>query len=46
MRNSRPVAAFTVKHEMESWLERNHANYTIYRIGDGIHQTKPPMIIN
>jgi hypothetical protein len=33
-------AAFTVKHEMRTWLERNPGDYELWRIGDG--GTRPP----
>jgi hypothetical protein len=34
-----PVAAFTVKHEMLDWLERNHARAVrIYVLGDNVDE--------
>ena len=36
--NRTPVAAFTVKHELATWLSRNPGNYTLWRIGDGGHR--------
>lgn len=33
-----PVAGFTVKHEMVTWLERNPGEYLIYRLSDGGHR--------
>jgi hypothetical protein len=40
-----PVAAFTVKHELATWLSRNQGDYVLYRIGDGLRQSKPPTIM-
>lgn len=31
----KPVATFTVKHELESWLDRNGRGFTITRMRDG-----------
>jgi hypothetical protein len=39
-----PVSAFTVKHEMMTWLSRNVGTYTIYRISDGIGFNKKPPV--
>jgi len=37
------AVAFTVKHEMVTWLTRNPGDYTIYRLSDGGH--KPPEVM-
>jgi hypothetical protein len=33
-----PVAGFTVKHEMMTWLERHQGRFVIYRLSDGDHR--------
>ena len=33
-----PVAGFTVKHEMMTWLERHPGDYRIWRLSDGGHR--------
>ena len=38
-----PKAGFTVKHEMNTWLERNQGDYTIWRLSDGLFQSRPPV---
>ncbi len=38
-----PVAAFTVKWEMESWIERNPDTYEKFRMGDGLAGAKSPV---
>jgi hypothetical protein len=43
MDGSLPVAGFTVKHEMNTWLERNPGDYVIYRLSDGGH--RPPVMM-
>jgi hypothetical protein len=30
-----PVAGFTVKHELQTWLERNPGEYELWRLSDG-----------
>jgi hypothetical protein len=41
----RPVAAFTVKHELVTWLQRQPphrlTDYYVYRMGDGPGQGEP-----
>lgn len=37
---NRPVAAFTVKHELKTWLERNPGDYVLWRGGDGLSDKK------
>ena len=34
------VSAFTVKHEMITWLGRNPGDYVMFRVSDGGH--RPP----
>ncbi len=34
----KPVAAFTVKWEMEKWINDNPGNYRRYRMGDGLYK--------
>lgn len=36
-----PIAGFTVKHELKTWLGRNPGDYTIWRLSDGLHQREP-----
>ena len=36
-----PVAAFTVKHELKTWLARNPGEYEFWRIGDGGYGREP-----
>jgi hypothetical protein len=38
-----PVAGFTVKHELVTWLGRNPGDYVIYRLGD--KGSRPPVIM-
>jgi hypothetical protein len=45
MDGTEPVAGFTVKHEMATWLERNPGDYTIWRLSDGLMQSRPPAIM-
>lgn len=42
-RQGEPVAAFTVKHEMMTWLEQNPGDYTLWRLSDGGH--RPPELM-
>jgi hypothetical protein len=35
LRGGEPVAGFTVKHELLTWLEHHHGNHVVYRLGDG-----------
>lgn len=44
-RNGEPTSAFTVKHELATWLKRNPGEYRIFRIGDGVNPAKPPVEI-
>ena len=37
-----PVAAFTVKHEMMTWLSLNPGEYQRWRMGDGVFGAKAP----
>ncbi len=41
-KDGEPIAAFTVKHEMESWIVRNPGTYNKFRMGDGGHGAKAP----
>jgi hypothetical protein len=41
--NGLPVAGFTVKHEMKTWLERNLGDYTIWRLADGLRHDRAPV---
>lgn len=41
--DDKPVAGFTVKHEMVTWLLNNQGKYTIYRLSDGGHSTSAEM---
>ena len=36
------VSAFTVKHELATWLSRNKGDYRIWRIADGLYQKRGP----
>lgn len=38
MDHDTPVAGFTVKHELKTWLERQDEDYTVFRLSDGLHQ--------
>ena len=40
-KNGEPIAAFTVKHEMETWIRHNPGVYTLYRMADGTNPTVP-----
>jgi hypothetical protein len=37
MEKENPVTAFTVKHELSTWLERNSGGYRVFRIPDGTY---------
>jgi len=37
----KPVAAFTVKWEMEKWINDNPGKYRRYRMGDGLYMDRP-----
>jgi hypothetical protein len=32
-----PLAAFTVKHELMSWLSEKAVKFLVYRLSDGAH---------
>lgn len=36
-----PVAAFTVKHELATWLDRNPRTWWITRVRDGVDPGEP-----
>ena len=37
-----PIAGFTVKHELQTWLRGNHARVSsVWRIRDGLHNPVP-----
>lgn len=35
------AAAFTVKHELMTWLERQEGRFEVWRVGDGYNRSKP-----
>lgn len=41
--NSEPIAAFTVKWEMASWIRRHPGNYQRFRMADGLYPNKQPV---
>ena len=45
MENDEPVAAFTVKWEMERWINHHPGTYKRFRMGDGLYtdRTKEPV---
>lgn len=48
MDDQNPVAGFTVKHEMKTWLERNldertAEEFRIWRLSDGGHRSPVEM---
>ena len=51
MRQSLPIAGFTVKHEMVAWLERRakkrplRTPVRIYRLGDNDDEKEPVMLL-
>lgn len=45
MKDNTPVAAFTVKWEMQWWIERHPSTYTILRMRDGTHADKGEPVI-
>jgi hypothetical protein len=38
-----PVAAFTVKREMEQWIRQHPSVYQKFRMGDGLSGKKEPV---
>jgi len=42
LRDGEPVAGFTVKHELKTWLERNPGHDQVWRLGDG--GGRPPQV--
>ncbi len=38
------TAAFTVKHEMQTWLDRNPGDYRIWRMSDGA--SRDPILLD
>jgi hypothetical protein len=48
MLDDKPVAGFTVKHEMKSWLEDQEDEFVIWRLKDGrklFGETPPPVVM-
>lgn len=46
MDHDKPVAGFTVKHELKTWLDRNldertASEYKVWRLSDGLYQREP-----